>query len=241
MRRSRRVPLRCPLERQACPPKPQLLTFPIVAPAPWLSNAQLPPWRNQLLSNLKSSGSPSFWRDLIPIFRKPGIKEAINEFPSTGRAGRRGAFPGRDPTQASKQGSSPGPSTALTSVDAQQEAHHLPWEPKAYFRASPLQPQLPYHCGQLVIKLPFGGAAESQDGSGGKDRVVLSGPSQVSWFVLLGKYTWSHKMSPSCSYPSVHFIKLNLKVLTADPFREKKEIQMYDILEGILHCSLSGN
>ena len=32
----------------------------------------------------------------------------------------------------------------------------------------------------VVIKLPFGGAAESQDGSGGKDRVVLSGPSQVS-------------------------------------------------------------
>ena len=85
-----------------------------------------------------------------------------------------------------KQGSSPGPSTALTSVDAQQEAHHLPrepphlpdFEPKAHFRASPFTASLPYHCGQLVIKLPFGGAAESQDGSGGKDRVVLSG--QVS-------------------------------------------------------------
>ena len=98
---------------------------------------------------------------------------------SQARAGPEDAGLSLGGTQASKQGSSLGPSTALTSVDAQQEAHHLPqeppylpdFEPKAYCRASPIT---------VVIKLPFGGAAESQDGSGGKDRVVLSGPSQVS-------------------------------------------------------------
>ena len=96
---------------------------------------------------------------------------------SRARAGPEDAGLSLGGTQASKQGSSLGPGTALTSVDAQQEAHHLPQEPKFYFRASPLQPRS--HI-TVVIKLPFGGAAESQDGSGGKDRVVLSGPSQVS-------------------------------------------------------------
>ena len=211
MRRPRRVPLRCPLERQACPPKPQLLTFPIVAPAPWLSNAQLPPWRNQLLPNLKSCGSPSFWRDLIPKFRKPGIKEAINEFPSTGRAGRRGAFPGRDPTQASRA-----QALALAPPWPQlmPNKRHITFpESLLIYQILNQRPTLELPFSQprshiaVVIKLPFESAAESQDGSGGKDRVVLSGPSQVSWFVLLGKYTWSHKMSPSCSYPRINFFK----------------------------------
>ena len=77
---------------------------------------------------------------------------------SQARAGPEDAGLSLGGTQASKQGSSPGLSTALTSVDAQQEAHHLPqeppylpdFEPKAYFRASPVQPQLPYHCGHQV-------------------------------------------------------------------------------------------
>ena len=48
---------------------------------------------------------------------------------SQARAGPEDAGLSLGGTQASKQGSSPGPSTALTSVDAQQEAHHLPREP----------------------------------------------------------------------------------------------------------------
>ena len=44
---------------------------------------------------------------------------------SRARAGPEDAGLSLGGTQASKQGSSPGPNTALTSVDAQQEAHHL--------------------------------------------------------------------------------------------------------------------
>ena len=70
---------------------------------------------------------------------------------SQARAGPEDAGLSLGGTQASKQGSSPGPSTALTSVDAQQEAHHLPrepphlpdFEPKAYFRASPFAAPAP--------------------------------------------------------------------------------------------------
>ena len=77
---------------------------------------------------------------------------------SQARAGPEDAGLSLGGTQASKQGSSPGPSTALTSVDAQQEAHHLPrepphlpnFEPKAHFRASPFAALLPYRCGHQV-------------------------------------------------------------------------------------------
>ena len=44
---------------------------------------------------------------------------------SQARAGPEDAGLSLGGTQASKQGSSPGLSNALTSVDAQQEAHHL--------------------------------------------------------------------------------------------------------------------